>query len=306
MEQAELAETVRRAIQVTVASKIAAYVTLFVPSLPGRILLTFGSAALVIGVRGASPAGRRLPSGTVVADIALAVASLFLLQAVPATGAGSHLLTLAHLCIVLLSGSVLAPVALGHYGDAFLGNIQYLTARSVADTLLGLGPPVVALVIAGGCAAVAGWGAGGDCVLATTLAQAAMAVLRTLVLASLPPGLQLPSIVGILCLVRPLYRAGILGGGCGALYSFALYQSGDALQEALGALLPPLVAAIAAVTLAAASPLPVFRAVAQIAAVGAATDWLMAALREVADSDPFPSLVSLLVFARVLVAGTGG
>jgi hypothetical protein len=116
--------------------------------------------------------------------------------------------------------------------------------------------------------------------------------------------MQLPSIVGILCLVRPFHTAHILGAG-DSVYSFVLYQSGDALQSALQSGLAPHLAALAAAAAALVSPLPVFRAVAQIAAVGAASDWFVLGLREVADTDPFPSLLSLLVFARVLTLATG-
>ena len=49
-------------------------------------------------------------------------------------------------------------------------------------------------------------------------------------------------------------------------------------------------------------PIPVFRIVSQIAAVGSFTDWVVSAIQEAADVDPFPSLLSILLFSTVLLS----
>jgi hypothetical protein len=90
------------------------------------------------------------------------------------------------------------------------------------------------------------------------------------------------------------------------IYTFALYQAGDALQSALESSLAPFVAAALAVTLCLISPIPAFRAIAQIAAVGSATDWVVGGIQEASDADPFPALLSILVFARVILAAVPG
>jgi hypothetical protein len=90
------------------------------------------------------------------------------------------------------------------------------------------------------------------------------------------------------------------------IYTFALYQAGDALQSALESSLPPYVAAALAVTLCLVSPIPVFRAIAQIAAVGSATDWVVKGIQEASDADPIPALLSILIFARVILAAVPG
>jgi hypothetical protein len=302
MEAEELAETVRRAVQITVAGAVSAHLAAAVPSLPARALLTAAAAGLAVGAQRALPAARRLPSAAVVADLALAVASATLIQEVPAAGGRARALTLAHLFAVLLAGCAVAPLALGRHAADFLANTQYLTAGAVAGTLLSSGHAAVALAGAAACVALSGLGGGVDAVLCTALAQAAVAVLRGLALDPLPAGLRLPTVVALLGLLRPLPAARALGRG-DALYPFALYQAGGALQGALQGLLPPAAAALAAVTLVAAAPLPVFRVTAQIAAVGAVTAWVMTGVREAADTDPFPALLSLLVFAQVLMAG---
>ena len=270
-----------------------------VPSLASRAVLTVGASVLLVGLKRSASGGEGAKSASVAADLALVVASSTLIQGISASGPNALPLTLVHLCAALEAGGVLAPLLLGNLGDAFLGNVQYLFASAIAGVLLDATLPVVALVVAAGLAALASWRGHGEPLLSVALAQASTSVLKTMVLQSIPVALQLPSIVGLLCFFRPLYR--LLGLG-EPVYTFALYQAGDALQSALQGALPLFTAAVAALTLCAVAPIPAFKATAQIAAVGAATDWVVAGLREAADMDPFPSLLSILIFSRVIMA----
>jgi hypothetical protein len=292
MEPSELVETVRRAVQLTVAGKISDALVPLAPSTGARALIAVGGVVVLAGVRGL---GRAPAAAAVTIDLAVTVAVSSLLRLVPATGPDALPLTLAHYCVVLLVAPLLAPSA-GGLRDAFLGSVQYLTAVALAGAVVATGSSVVALAAAAGFAFAAGW----DRALSLALAQAALAVLRLLTVSALPEGMRLPSIVAVLCLLRPLHRHGLLGGADG-LYSFALYQSGDALRDAVGGFASPFAGVLACAAAGLAAPVPALRAVAQIAAVGGAADWVVAGLQSVADTDPFPSLLSLLVFARVLV-----
>ena len=296
MEPAELARAVRRAVQITIAGKVSLFLAVHIPSLASRAVLTVGASVLLVGLKSSA-------AGSVAADLALVVASSTLIQGLSAPGPNALPLTLVHLCAALEAGGVVAPLLLGHLGDAFLGNVQYIFATAIAGVLLDATLPVVALVIAAGLAALSSWRGNGEPLLSVALAQASTSVLKTMVLQSIPAALQLPSIVGLLCFFRPLYR--LLGLG-EPVYTFALYQAGDALQSALQGALPQFTAAVAALTLCAVAPIPAFKATAQIAAVGAATDWVVAGLREAADMDPFPSLLSILIFSRVIMAAFSG
>jgi len=295
MDASELARAVRRAVQFTIATKIAALLAVNVPSLSGRSVLAVGVSAILVAVRDQT----RLPSSSVAADLSLTVTSSTLIQGIAASGADSLPLTVAHLCVVLEAGGVVAPLLLGHLADSFTGNVQYLFANAVAAALLQAVSPVVALAVAAGMAALSTMGGRADPALSSGLAMASTSVVKTMLLQSIPPGLQLPSIAALTCFFRPLYRSLGLGE---PIYNFALYQAGEALQGAVEAALSPFVAAALAATLCLVSPIPAFRAIAQIAAVGSATDWVVGGIQEAADADPFPSLLSILVFAKVILA----
>ena len=297
MEPAELARAVRRAVQVTIAGKISYFLTLHVPHLASRAVLTVGASVLLVALRGSDP------SASTAADISLAVASSTLIEGLSAPGPGSLPLTLGHLCAAIESSGVVAPLMLGHLGDSFLGNVQYLFANAIAGVLLAAALPVLALVGAAGLAALSSWGCPDEALLSVALAQASTSVIKTMVLQSIPIGLQLPSIVGLLCFFRPLYR--LLGLG-EPVYTFALYQAGDALQSSLEGVLPAFTSTLVALAMYSVAPIPAFRATAQIAAVGSATDLVIDGLREVADADPFPSLLSILVFSRVILVAFPG
>ena len=295
MEAAELARTVRRAVQFTIAGKIAAVLASSVPSLATRAVLAVSVSGLLVGLQDRT----RLPSVSAVTDLSLTVTTSTLIQGIGAHGAHALPLTLAHLCLVLEAGSVAGPLLLGHYADSFLSNAQYIFATSVAAAILQAAIPVVVLTIAAGLAALSSLASGVDSALSAGLAMASTAVAKAMLLQSLPPGLQLPSIAAIACFTRPLYMS---LGLAEPIYNFALYQAGDALQAALESSLPPFTAAALAVTVFAISPIPVFRAISQIAAVGTGTDWIVGVVQEAADTDPFPSLLSLLIFSGVILA----
>jgi hypothetical protein len=298
MEAEELARAVRRAVQFTIAGKIALLLASHVPSLAGRSIIAVGASALLVGARDDS-----MPSSSVAADLSLTVTTSTLVQGLAASGADSLPLTLAHLCLVLEAGGVLAPLFLGHLADSFIGNVQYLFATATSAALLAAVAPVVALAIAAGVAALSAASSREDSTLSAGLAMASTSVVKAMVLQSIPPGLQLPSIAALVCFFRPLYMSLGLGE---PIYTFALYQAGEALQYAIEASLAPFVAAALAATVCLVSPIPAFRAIAQIAAVGSAADWVVGAIQEAADADPFPALLSILMFARVLLAAFPG
>lgn len=295
METFQVAQAVRRAIQYTVALRVTQIVQSSVPGAGTQAVLVTGAAVLLVALRGETGG---LPSARVAVDLSLIVASNVLVQAVLAGGHDSLPLTLAHLCCVLELGGVLSAAALGDLAGSFLGQIQYTFAKSVAALLLSATSRVVALVAAGGLAGLASWRSGLDSPLATGLSQASVGVLQSLVLGSIPVSLKLPTIAGMLAFVKPLHAS--LGIG-GAVYSFALYQAGDSLQEAIEAEFAPFVAACAAVAASLVVPIESLKAAAQIAAVGSSADWVVGLVEQAADRDPVPSLLALLVFCRVLL-----
>lgn len=295
MEPLQLAQAVRRAVQFTVAQKLTREVQVWVPVLPERAALTCGVAILALSLR---TTGK--PSANLVADLALTVATTTLMQGVAASGPNALPLTLAHLCGLLEAGSVLSALAMGELAESFLGQVQYAFANAMSALLLTAASSVVALAAAGGLAVLSAWRAGADSTLSTAFSQAAFNVVKTLLLQSIPPGLQLPTIAALLAFAKPLHDK--LGAVGESVYSFALYQSGDAMQTAIEQSLPPSIAAAAAVAASFVVPIKSLRAAAHLAAVGSLTDWVMAELQQAADQDPFLSLFSLLVFCKVLLA----
>ena len=139
--------------------------------------------------------------------------------------------------------------------------------------------------------------------LSTALTQAAIFVLRDMLMRSTPPSLQLPTVAALLCFSHPLCELPVQHFA-EPLYTFALYQAGETLKETLQSVCSPLVATVAALTLVCVSPTPVFTAAAQMAAVSAATDLVMRAVAPAAATDPVLCLLPILVFAAVLEAGT--
>ena len=299
MDPTELPRAVRRAVQFTIAGKIAALLAVHIPSLARRAILAVGASLLLVGL------GDKLaaPSAAIVTDLSLTVTSSTLIQGLSAHGSDHLPLTLAHLCVVLEAGGVLGPPLLGHLADSFLGNTQYIFATAISATLLAATSPVVALASAAAISALSTLYSRADSTLSVGLTMASTSVVKSMILQSIPVGLQLPSIAALVCFVRPLYISLGLGE---PIYTFALYQAGDALQSALESSLTPFVAAALAVTLCLISPIPAFRAIAQIAAVGSATDWVVGGIQEASDTDPFPALLSILVFARVILAAVPG
>ena len=282
---------VRRVVQVTVATKITAAMALLVPSFGFRAAISVGAAVLFVG----SP---RSPSSA--KELALAVVTSTLLQAVMAPGAANLALSLAHCCMVLEVGQALP---LGHLGDAFLGNTQFLFAQSVGQLLVAGLAPVMAFIAACGLAGGALWWAARDTALSTALTQAAIFALRTMLLGGIPPSLRLPTVGALLCFSRPLCELPV-HDFAEPLYTFALYQAGETLKDTLQAACSPLVATVAALTLVCVSPAEVFTAAAQMAAVSAGTDLAMRAVAPAADTDPLLCLLPILVFVTVLEGAT--
>jgi hypothetical protein len=294
MDPLQLAQAVKRAVQFTVAQKLTREVQLRIPALSERVAITCGVAVVAVSLR-----TTRKPSANLAADLALTVATTTLMQGVAASGPNSLPLSLAHLCAVLEAGSALSALALGELAESFLGQVQYAFANAMSALLLSAATSVVALAAAGGLAALSAWRSGLDSALSTAFSQAAFNVVKTLLLNSIPAGLQLPTIAGLLAFAKPLHEK--LGGVGQSIYSFALYQAGDSIQTAIEASLPPFVAAAAAASAAFAVPVESLRAATQVAAVGSLTDWVLSELQQAADQDPVLSLVSLLVFCKVLL-----
>ena len=304
-EGAEFTEAVRRAVRFIVADKISACIAEMAPSVVMRVLITFSALLLLVVARGFDGVRKNFsPSSGVFGDIAVLLAMTNVLGLLVVTGPHGDLLTFAHYVVALFLASAGAPVLSEFFGDSFVPKLMYLSANSLAGIVASTGSSVVALAGCGFLAAAGEWGAGGDKLLSSTLVLAAVGVLRVLVMAELPFGMQVPSIVGLLCLIRPMYISGLMGTDDN-VYSFVLYQAAEAVQTFLRESLSERVAALAAITLVLASPVRVFRIVSQMAAVGAVADWVVGGVREVADTDPFPSMLSLLVFARVLMFGAG-
>lgn len=296
MEPLQLANALKRAVQFTVAQKITREVQLRIPVLSERAALTCGIAIVAVSLR-----TTKKPSANLAADLALTVATTTLMQGVTVSGPNSLQLNLAHLCGLLEAGSVLSTLVMDELADSFLGQVQYAFANAVSAVLLGAASSVVALAAAGGLAILSAWKSGLDSALSTAFSQSAFNIFKTLLLASIPSGLQLPTISIILAFAKPLQDK--LGSVGAAVYSFSLYQAGDAIQEAVERNLSPAIAAAAAACGAFVIPIGSLRAAAQVAAVGSLTDWVLSELQQASDQDPVLSLLSLLIFCKVLLAG---
>lgn len=293
-----MADAARRAVQFTLASKVSHILGKHVPDLGQRAALTWGVALLIVTFR--QREGDKIPSMRVAADLALTVATSTAMQGILADGLDSVPLTLVHLCCILEAGSAISALALGELGEAFLGQVQYAFANTASELLLrSTTLSVVPLAAAAGLTGAASWSGGIDSSLATAFSQTGVNVGKTLVLQSIPVGLQLPTIVGLLAFVKPLHSKFGVGG---AVFSFALYQAGDSIQQAVEANLQPFMAASACVAAALVLPVDSIKAAANIAAVGSVTDWILGMVQEAADQDPIPALLALLVFCRVLLA----
>jgi len=300
MDPVNLAVAVRRAVRTTIATRISSFLAVHVPLFTHRTMLTVGSSVVLIGVRQDSgDIGMDTSLSSVAADLSLTVTMSTLLTGIVAGGVDSLPLTLFHMCAVLELGSVIAPLFLGSLGNSFLGNVQYLFAVAISDALLAFSMPPVALSGAVCLAALSSWGAGVDSVLAISLSQASTAIVKEIIVNSIPPVFQFISVGCLLCFIRPIYN--LLGVG-EPIYSFVLYQVGGTFQSIFEQELGLPVASVVSVTFAVVSPIPVLRIVAQIAAVGCLIDFVLATLQEVADVDPFPSLLSVLLFSSVLLS----
>jgi hypothetical protein len=288
-----------RVVQVTVSARLTAALVAVLPSFFARAAVSVGAAVLAVG--SCRLLSAPLPAATLAADLALAVATSTLLQAVAAPAGGVGLvLGLAHCCMLLEVGQALP---LGHLGDAFLANTQFIFAQSVGQLLVLSLAPALAFIAACALALGAPWCAARDGALATALTQAAVFVLRAFLVRSIPPSLQLPTVAVLLAVSRPLSETLAFAE---PLHSFALFQAGEVLKGSLTALCSPLVAAMATLALVAAAPLldaqmgGTMGDAAQMAAVSACTDLAVRAVAPVADTDPLLSLLPLLVFAAVL------
>jgi hypothetical protein len=294
----EIAATVQRVIQVTIAARISAILVSTVPSPYQRIALAVGAAVLLAGGRARmrSP----LPSAAVLSDLAVAVASSVLLQAIAAGGADSLPIRVATLCAVLEAGQSLAPF-LGDLAGGFLYNAQFLFAGVFADAILAPRASLVALAFALTAAAGTGLADGANSLLTGGLVNASLIVARALLEANVPVGLQLPSLIALVSFLRPLH---VTLGSDDSVYYFLLYQVSDAVKAAAQSALTPFQGAIACVTALAIAPTPALVAVAQLASVGGVTDAILWALQQALAVDPFLCLAPVLILTRVLAGLT--
>lgn len=90
------------------------------------------------------------------------------------------------------------------------------------------------------------------------------------------------------------------GGPCHT-YNFILYSAADELSTALQFELGTSYAALAAPTLLFLSPVPVYKAVMQIAVVAILTDLVIGSLQSATRIDPIPGLGGVLVLMEMLL-----
>jgi hypothetical protein len=299
MDPVNIAVAVRRAVRTTIATRISSFLAVHVPSFTHRAMLTVGSSVVLIGMRPAESGADETSMSSVAADLSLTVAVSTLIGGIASHGVDSLPLTLLHMCVVLEVGGVVAPLFLGNLAELFVGNIQYLLAVAISDALLAVATPSVALSGAVCLAAISSLGVGVDSTLAVSLSQASTAIVKAIIMNSIPPVFQFVSLGCILCFIRPIYNMMGIGE---PIYNFVLYQVGGAFQSIFERELGLSIASVVSVALSVVSLIPILRIVAQIAAVGCLIDLVLAVLQEVADVDPFPSLLSVLLFSSVLLS----
>jgi hypothetical protein len=299
MDPVNIAVAVRRAVRTTIATRISSFLAVHVPSFTHRAMLTVGSSVVLIGMRPAESGADETSMSSVAADLSLTVAVSTLIGGIASHGVDSLPLTLLHMCVVLEVGGVVAPLFLGNLAELFVGNIQYLLAVAISDALLAVATPSVALSGAVCFAAISSLGVGVDSTLAVSLSQASTAIVKAIIMNSIPPVFQFVSLGCMLCFIRPIYN--MMGVG-EPIYNFVLYQVGGAFQSIFEKELGLSIASVVSVTLSILPVIPILRIVAQIAAVGCLIDLVLAVLQEVADVDPFPSLLSVLLFSSVLLS----
>lgn len=300
----ELGSTIMTCTQVSVANKVAAFLTEWEPSFDLRLLYTLGASVLVLINGELNPTAKASSSmgsssmgssSSVVTEIVLTVATTTILSYVAIRGYDTVPISLAQSCTILLFGDLFSERFLGRLARKFTNNIQYIFANTVSAGILGHAGPALSLTSAFACVYGGGWS---SCYLAQGLGLAGISILKSLLLNSIPRILKLPTITAIVCLANPLQGMGL---GAGKLFGFALYQASDSLQDELLALMSMAQAVCVAAVLTICAPTPVFRALGKITLSSLCTDAFFQAVQEASDTDPFLCLTALLVVLHMVV-----
>lgn len=293
MQADELSHAIQRAIQFTIGQKITSELKVFIVSPQERVAITVGTAILTLLGKFIG-----IVCADTITDLSLIVATSTLMQSLIMTSPNSVYVNLIHLSVVLEGSSIIDMFSFLGLNRSFLGQVQYTFAQLSSGLLLSAHNSVFALSIAGGLTLASMWKSEKNDSLSTALVQTAFNILKVMILQSIPVALKLPTIVGILAFIKPVY---VFFGPIGeSLYSFALYQCGDALQDALESKTTPFVAGAVAITSSFFFPIQAVQAALRIAAIGSLTDWFMLLIKEISDNDPIPSLIGILVFCHVL------
>lgn len=278
----EVVHAIERAVQFTIASKVGGFLVDHVPSVGKRVLLSVGSCVLLH----ASPAAAA--HSTMVQDLSLVVAANTILSLLVT---GFQLpAVISHSCIFLL---LVERIFRGVLPDTFISNVQYLFADVVSKVLLSCSVRRIfvwagAWVLSMGLHVVSP-------VLSVGMSMATTGIFKAIVVDSIPVPLKLPTVIGIMCFARPLSAK--MGS---QLYSFALYQAADTMQECIH---PPHVAFMVFLCLYWIAPTQAYAALCQIAVVGLATQIVLSSVQYIAaKADPFLALVCTLLVMRIAVA----
>jgi len=292
-----LAAGIQRAIQVLISRRVTAVLLVAIPALHLRVLVTCAAACL-------ATLAPKINGASVMPFIALAMATSSILSAM--TDAVHPAITLVNLCMLLLAGEALVTARLipSSVSDAFLGNADFLFYDAAATILLSMGwPPTIPLLLAPCLAGVAYYGRAPSPALSEALMHTSIEIPRRLFFASLPAGIiRLPSVIAVLCLVHPIYiHLGLLG----SVHNFMIYSAADEIVNTAKLELGTPYAALAMPTLFLISPIPVYRALTQIASVVVLTDLIIGALQSATRVDPVPGLGAVLVLMEMILRLVG-
>lgn len=281
----EWGNTIMACTQVSVANKINAFLTEWVPSFDQRLLYTVAASVLVL-------MGKPSDSSDMVTEIVLAVTTTTILESVTSRSDAAAPIFLAQSCIILILGEVFNGKFIGQIAQKFSGNIKYIFANTVSQYIIRAAGPALKVTSAVTFMYARSLS---QCSLSQALGMAGLNILKVMLLSSIPPILKLPSIAAIVCFANPLQGKGL---GASALFGFALYQASQSLQDQLLEYMGIAQAIFTAAVLTLCAPSPVFRALGKITVSSLCTDAFFRAVQEASDTDPFLCLTGLLVVLK--------
>lgn len=287
----ELGNTIMGCTQVSIANKITGALTAWEPSFDLRLLYTVAASVLVLI---SSELSAQFTSSVVV-EIVLTVTITVILSYVEIRGYDSVPISLAQSCTILLFSDIISGRFLGKLAHKLSRNVLYVFANTVSTGIQAHAGPALSIVSA--CACVYAGQLSPNSLL-QGLGLAGLNVLKTVLLASIPPVLKLPTIAGIVWLANPLQGMGL---GASKIFGFALYQASASLQDELLSFMPVAHALFFAAVLTLCAPTPVFRALGKITLSSLCTEGFFQALQEASDTDPFLCLTALLVALHMVV-----